>query len=197
LITETLGHLGVDEGIVATVADARGRLLKPGARLVPERIDILLALTSDRLVHERELCFWRGQVKGVSLASAVPVAAARVYLRTLTEGELLTTPRRAARIELGSATEPPGRLELETTARADAAITGIAAWFECDLGAGVHLSSRATSSWFPLLFPLRPPVEVRTLDPCVLRVESRALVDEVAWSWTVETAHGRGEGGRR
>ncbi|MFH1812417.1 MAG: 50S ribosomal protein L11 methyltransferase, partial [Pseudomonadota bacterium] len=47
LITETLGHLGVDEGIVATVADARGRLLKPGARLVPERIDILLALTSD------------------------------------------------------------------------------------------------------------------------------------------------------
>src|SRR6201999_2949600 len=43
LVTDQIGHFGFDAGIVEFVADARRRLLKPDARLVPSRIDLLVA----------------------------------------------------------------------------------------------------------------------------------------------------------
>jgi predicted RNA methylase len=197
LISETLGHLGVDEGIVTTVADARARLLTADARLLPERIDLVLALTADTVVRARELGFWRGQVQGVELEPAAAVAAQRVYLRDVREGELVCTPRCATRVELARADAPPSRLAADLTARREAEVTGVAAWFETDLGGGVRLSSRATASWFPLFFPIEPALPLRTLEPCRVVVEAIPDGDEVAWRWSVETERERRDGGRR
>ena len=43
LISETLGNAGLDEGIVAWTADARERLLRPGAVLLPQRVRVWVA----------------------------------------------------------------------------------------------------------------------------------------------------------
>jgi SAM-dependent methyltransferase len=42
VLSETLGYAVLDEGFRRTVADARERFLRPGGRLVPESVDILV-----------------------------------------------------------------------------------------------------------------------------------------------------------
>ena len=43
LVTDQIGHFGFNAGIVGYVADAKRRLLKSDARLVPSRIDLMVA----------------------------------------------------------------------------------------------------------------------------------------------------------
>src|SRR5207244_7925826 len=43
LVTETLWNFGIGEGVLGFLADARARMLKPGARTVPAGVDLFLA----------------------------------------------------------------------------------------------------------------------------------------------------------
>src|SRR5438270_2945439 len=47
LVTETLGPFGFDERILSSVIDARTRLLKPDATIVPRRVDLYLVPVDD------------------------------------------------------------------------------------------------------------------------------------------------------
>ena len=43
LVTETLWNFGAGEGMAGLLADARGRFLKPGARIIPAAVDLHVA----------------------------------------------------------------------------------------------------------------------------------------------------------
>jgi protein arginine N-methyltransferase 1 len=51
IITETIGSLGIDEGIVDIVTDARTRFLKPGGEIIPAGLSILGAPVSMKKGH--------------------------------------------------------------------------------------------------------------------------------------------------
>jgi len=188
LISETLGHFGVDEGIVETLADARARLLEPGARLIPSRVQLMLALTGDRAAHEREIGFWHQPCAGLDLSPVSGWAAGRVYLRRVMESELCAIPAPAAAVDLSVATQAPRQVWATVVGRAPEPAHGIAAWFESELGGGVQLCSRATSSWHPLLFPLKPPVPIAPLQRYEVWIEARGEAAQVSWSWGVTPA---------
>ncbi|MEW6366368.1 MAG: 50S ribosomal protein L11 methyltransferase [Acidobacteriota bacterium] len=197
LISETMGHLGIDEGIVQTVADARRRLLKPQPRLVPKTIDICLVPTADRSVHEREITFWREPLAGVDFSGAARMAAGRVYLRRVFDNEMLAPARVAAHIDLAAAEEPPRCFDTGFLAGRDGEITGLAAWFESELYDGVPLNSRATTSWYPLLFPIDPTLPVTAGGEIIAHLAVRDAGAEAAWSWRISSAGVEREGGRR
>lgn len=43
LVTETIGNIGLDEGILGWVLDARSRFLKPGGIVIPHALELLVS----------------------------------------------------------------------------------------------------------------------------------------------------------
>jgi protein arginine N-methyltransferase 1 len=43
IITETIGNFGVDEGILASLIDAKKRFLKPGGTIIPRSLELFVA----------------------------------------------------------------------------------------------------------------------------------------------------------
>ena len=66
LVTDQIGHFGFNAGIVGYVADARRRLLKSDARLVPLRIDLMVApIDAPEVADAVE--FWRRRPAGFQM----------------------------------------------------------------------------------------------------------------------------------
>src|SRR3954447_2437227 len=79
LITETLGALGFDEGILSTLSDARTRLLAPGARIIPSRIALWAAPAEAPEFHAQRIAWWDTPRYGFDFSAARLFASNDVY----------------------------------------------------------------------------------------------------------------------
>jgi precorrin-6B methylase 2 len=143
VVTETLGPLAFDEGILEAAADARRRLLRPGGLIIPSRVRLIGAAAAAPRGRD-----WR---YGVSLEAARALA--------LHEPAACPASRlRGPAVEIGSARVGHDRLPMEFagTLRAPEA-DGAALWFEAELSPSLRLSSLRGTSWMPVFLPARSP----------------------------------------
>ena len=144
LVSETVGNLGFDEGILPIVADARARFLRPGGAVIPDALALMAAPA-----HEG----WRPPVRAESfrsLALHVPREPGRRRIRLLAPATAL------ARIRL-SAASPPLRLDLDRLrgrfwVRDLASLDAFMVWVEMELAPGIRLSTRSGTTWNPALY---------------------------------------------
>src|SRR5712671_2928858 len=78
LLTDQIGHFGFEAGIVEFVADARRRLLTSDARLMPSRIDLLIAPVEAPDVAEA-ISFWSRRPAGFAMDTLHEMAANSGY----------------------------------------------------------------------------------------------------------------------
>lgn len=153
VVSETIGYNGFEEQIVPIMADAQSRFLREGGRIIPETVALFAAA---------------GFVKGAEslLPRALPFAFP--YYEELN----LNAPRRLQRPRDFQAETPPCELirvdlrkpplptvleDLRAVWSVDEAarINCFAVWVETRLTSGVRLSTRRTTSWTPMLYPIR------------------------------------------
>jgi SAM-dependent methyltransferase len=181
VVSETVGNEAFDEGIVALMARARERFLRPGGVLVPEWLSLRAApaapfdagrlaprLLSARSVFALTAHAPRGVLPERLRALAPSRELLRVDLRRARPGEALPLAR--ARFHLAE-----GR-----------AVGGVAIWVEMGLAPGVRLSTRVGTTWTPTFLPIGP-----------LPSGPGRLCLEVDWNprrrrWHVEFAGARG-----
>lgn len=185
LVTETIGNVGFDEGILGWVIDAKRRLLRPGARLVPEALELVLApVEAPRpfdVVHR-----WADPVFTLDYSPAREVAANNLYWAELSPASLLADPASGGMIDLDSATLP--RLESRASFEIKRAgtVNGLGGWFRARLSRSVAISTappNQTPSWTHGLFPLAEPIAVATGDHIDVAVDMRD--NGADWSWTI------------
>ncbi len=193
LVTETLGGLAFDEEIVPFVQDARRRLLRPNARIVPSGIDLCAVPVQAAGLHEglrgmkkvRGLRF--GPFQDLLMQSALSLP--RLVGRPLAEAQRVVR----VRLDRGAATAPPPhRLQgsRDYPVQRGGTLHGFRLWFEARLAPKVTLSTRGRTSWPNPFLPLIEPVPVRRGD----RLRLRLSVDggtQVTWDYELV------RGGRR
>jgi len=82
IVSETLGNYALEENIIATLADARQRFLKPGGTIIPSRIAQYVApVTAPRI--DQELRAWQRVGHGLDLAPAQAMTLNNAYVRLL------------------------------------------------------------------------------------------------------------------
>ncbi len=148
VVSETVGNLGFDEGVLELVADARARFLRPGGAVIPEAIALMAAPA-----HEG----WRPPLRAEgfrALALHIPREPGRRRIR------LLAPPTALARIRL-EAGRPRPRLDLDRLrgrwrVRDVVAIDAFMVWVEMELAPGIRLSTRSGTSWSPALYGVEP-----------------------------------------
>jgi len=154
VISETIGFDGFDEAIVKIMSDARSRFLKPGGVLIPETVSLHCAPAhfkprSDDLPAGMPLDF----LYFTALNQHAPVRLAKK-----SDVRILAKPKRLINADLYQAIEPFDLTNMRAKwAFPDdevhaSAINCFVVWVESRLSAGVHLSTRKTTSWTPLVY---------------------------------------------
>jgi protein arginine N-methyltransferase 1 len=186
LITETIGNAGLDEGIIAWTSDARQRLLRPGAAMLPQRLRLWVAAAESFDDHAL-VSDWSAPNLPYDYRAAHRRAARTLWFADITPANLLGQPELAADIDLTTAldetTASTGTLRIDR----DGTLHGLACWFDSLLCAGVTVDNsppRADSSWSQGFLPLADPMAVAAGDEMSWALEVSA--DGRDWIWQVD-----------
>jgi precorrin-6B methylase 2 len=199
LVTEVIGNEPLEEEILETTLDARRRLLKPEARLIPHALTLLVR---PLLLPEAEV---RQRTFGVSAVRRwralydidfTPLLEAAIPgpTHTITEGEVVATwppvgpPVELATIDLAAFEEPSVRASADLVVEPPGQVNGIALTFRAELYEGIcHTLDPWTwpvSSWATSVWVLSDPIEV-SVGSC-LRVDYHRRVPGVPDGLTCE-----------
>lgn len=155
VVSETIGCVGYDEGIVEIMADSRRRFLRKGGNIIPETISLYAAAA--RLNTHRD-----NVPTGMDFDFAALVRMnfnSPTILERRRDAMLLTRPARLISTDLRKADATPSLTNLRAAwdmpgeMRPDCIIV----WVESRLATGIRLSTRKTTSWRPTIYRISSP----------------------------------------
>lgn len=204
VVSETLGNYAFEEGLIATMNDARARYLKPGGVLVPTVVEQFVCPVVDGRLRD-ELCVWDGV--GRTLGIALDLAPARAmslnnaYVRPFRHADLLDGGAAAVRwdrVDLAAARNRHARKGVATwTLPRRTTVHGLAVWWIAELAPGVLLSTSPLAEpthWEQLFLPSLEPVTAERGETLEAEIGSRTTEEggtDIAWTLTVTDARGR------
>jgi tetratricopeptide (TPR) repeat protein len=163
LVAEILDAGLLSEGILRSFADARARLLKPGAAVIPQGATVhAVPVECPALYAERRV----GTVAGFDL-SAFNALAPRLYLQAdlrRYDWRALAAPTPVFRFDFCSATPQADTASLGVEATADGTAQLIAFWFDLELDDAVALSTgpdAPPTHWQQAVYALDAPFQVK------------------------------------
>jgi protein arginine N-methyltransferase 1 len=186
LITETLWNFGLGEGMVGFVADARRRLLKPQARIIPAAVDLHVApVQADRLyalLHDSP-----PDRHGVDLSPIRHYLLSNVHMPHLDRTGFLSSSALLLSTELDESATP--NIDAAVTVKVSKAgvLHGICGWFRSRLSPGVVLHNEppsTRSSWAHAFFPVQSPVDVLVGDEIAIHMQTTE--DSTVWRWRID-----------
>ncbi|MCU0658598.1 MAG: 50S ribosomal protein L11 methyltransferase [Polyangiaceae bacterium] len=183
LLSETMGNLGVDEGLLALFATL-ARQCTPDARVIPSVVEPVLALVEDpalasELVQVENL-------RGLTLGALRRSLAHRVLSCRLSPEHLASAPVAAGSFRAGLDPLPP-RLTARLVATRGALLNGVGAWFRAQLSPRRWLDSgplAPPTHWGHFLFPLDPPLPCAPGEVVEISITPRLLPSLSLWSWS-------------
>lgn len=190
VVSETLGNVGVDEGLLDWFLDARARLLKPGGVLVPRALELWAAPVETPALM-RPLEVWGGQVHGVSF-DLRDLAQNNVYTATLGEEALLGAPASLGRVELGAFERPVFQGGAGWTIGRAGVMHGLGGWFSAELADGIAITNAPPNrapNWSHEVFAVAPAA-VQAGDRVDATIEAAAA--GTRWSWDVRVTRADG-----
>jgi protein arginine N-methyltransferase 1 len=187
VVGDQLGAFGYGAGVLEYFADARARLLKPGGRTIPSTLTFIVAPVHGAACRSL-VSWWAREVEGFSVAPVAEIAAASSHAIALTARDLVAAPARGASVRCDE-NPPVLRIAAATTTERDAAIDGIGAWFEADLGGGVLITNGPLDAdrinRDQLLYPLPRPLSAMSGDRVDVSITIRPSEPIAQWSVTV------------
>lgn len=164
LVSECFGIMAIGGTMLQALTRLRERVLRPGGRVVPERVAVWIApVQAPRF--EDYLSFWDGELAGVDVSSARHWPRNNLYNVDARGVELLAPPARIASIDLRTETvDGACRADIELAATRDGTLHGWVGWFTSQLTADRVLDTSPDAPltvWRQVFFPLLEPLPIR------------------------------------
>lgn len=182
LVTETLGAFGLDEQIASSVIDARTRLLRPGAAIIPGDVRLFLAAVELPESYARRVEWWKRPRYGFDLAPLRVFASNVAYIDNVPAEALASDAAAIVSVNMLTISSPEISGSATLTATRAATIHGFAGWFSAALGAGIELTNRerGATHWGHVFLPLETPLELAA--GATIAVEL-STADGKSWRW--------------
>jgi precorrin-6B methylase 2 len=185
LVTETIGNIGFEEGILGWIIDAKERLLVPGGRIIPASVELVVAPIEIPDGYDF-IDDWAKEIFTLDLTPARAVAANNLLWINLQPKMFLNQPTIMIRTDLANVESTNIAGESVFVAERDGAVQGLGCWFKAELVPGISISNgpeMGASSWTQILLPLEHPVAVSSGDQ--LQVQIQASANGAQWDWRV------------
>ena len=181
LVTETLGAFAFDERILSGVIDARARLLKPDAIIIPRRIELYLVPVDDASIYDARIKWWSGKAYGFDFSPLAVFASNMIFVGSIERGSFLAAPKIVIDADLAAVNSADVSGRVHFTAARAGTLYGFAGWFRAELADGIELSNELPgTNWEHVFLPLESPVNVLPGTPIDVELECS---DGVMWRW--------------
>ena len=187
IVAEIHGILPLFEKSVATLIDARERLLVTGGTMIPASETVWASVVEAPRHHARILAPWANAPQGLDLTAGLAHATNRLERAVFDPADLLTPPSRWAVLDYSTLRETDIAQRLSLHAPRDGTAHGIAMWFDSVLAEGVEMSNAPGQP--PLIFghaylPWPQPVSIHEGDMIELDIAANLLGDRYLWRWS-------------
>ena len=186
IVTDQIGQIGFDGGLIEYVADTRQRLLKPGGRIVPQRLELQAAPVADPDVR-KAIDFWNEPIRGFDYSAIYDRAACSGHPRHVSKEQLLAPATSVVTIDLATEEDDPIRGRVEFVLDRAAAVDGVGMWFSATMSPTVVMTNdpRAPNriNRRQVVLPIAPAIQAARGDRVEFVFAARAIV--VDWRITV------------
>jgi protein arginine N-methyltransferase 1 len=193
LVSDLRGKLPMLGRHLPSIADARGRLLKPGGVQIPASDELWAAVVE---VPERYGYFakaWIDNESGLDMSAARRLAVNASQRIRLTTEQLMAAPARWATLDYTRLEDADVDGSVQFTVDRAGHAHGIALWFDSILTEGVALSnapSRPELVYGNVFLPLESAVAVEAGDTVSAILSARLVNDDYVWRWEVSVDRG-------
>ena len=188
IVTETIGNVGFEEGILHWILDAKERLLVEGGRIVPSSVELVVA-PAEAETDYAYVNSWTEDLHSLDFSPARALAVNNMLWAELPAEACLSEPASLVRVDLANAASADIGGERTFVTTRDGLVHGIGAWFAAELSPGEHLSNGPplkAPSWSQVLLPLEQPLPVRAGDRLEVQIQTRH--NAAHWQWQVRRA---------
>ena len=188
IVSDTGCSFGLQGGLLGILLDARKRFLKPGGRIIPHSLQLLVAPVE--IKDGRNLDIWEKDRYGLDLSSIRRFAANTDYHLKVEPENLLAPPASLTTIHFEEVSTPYVAGETLSVAARDGVMHGLAAWIVLELAPGISFTNSPlapTVDWLHSFFPVETPVELRAGDRVQAKIQTN---NGEVWRWQIEVMSG-------
>ncbi len=165
IVSELIGHIAFEEGMAESLFDAKERFLVAGGVMLPERVDLKVALVEEKEIYSECIDCWQ-DIEGIDYSPMREEAVKACYLSNLSDRDLLSEPKTFFMADFKERRPLSLKGKHSFDVCRSGKINGIALWFEASLSSNVALSSGPMSRthWKQCFAPLPNPINVNIGD---------------------------------
>ncbi len=180
IISELIGHIAFEEGMIEAIFDAKQRFLKSTGIIIPQSVTLFAAPVCERNVYPSAIDCWTSAY-GLDYSVMRQQALGTSYVTEIGEADLLSPQQPILSVSFIQDAPPPLNNQCRFMIHRTGEVNGIAFWFDSVLTDYVHLSSGpwAKTHWLQCFTPLSEPIAV-SLDDVInvsVTLEWQTLAD--------------------
>ena len=186
IVSDCRGTVSLYENHIATLADARERLLAPGGALLPMRDTLKVALACSPKAHRQCHYPWRSNNYGLDLSAAHRYAANTESKAYLKPDALISDPRDLMVIDYRTATDPTLDSSVELVATKSGTVHGLLIWFDAEIAEGLGYSNAPGQPelvYGQMFLPLADPPQMAPGDRIEARIRGNLINGQYVWTW--------------
>jgi protein arginine N-methyltransferase 1 len=186
IFSDLRGILPLFEHHIATVQNARTRLLKPGGVQIPLLDRVWVAPVSSEEAYRDQVCPWAESHRGIDLSPTSRRLADQFSKRRFKPQVVVAEPRLWVELDYTSITEASVRGRLEWAIDVEANLHGVAAWFDTELAPGIGFSNAPDAPealYGQAFFPFREPIPSAPGDELEVDLRAHLVGEDYVWEW--------------
>jgi protein arginine N-methyltransferase 1 len=186
IVSDCRGTVSLYEHHVATLTDARTRLLAPGGTLLPMRDTMRIALAqydyTDRKLHRP----WLANNFGLDLSAGYRFAVNEEKKAYLKPHNLLSVAQDLAVIDYRTIADPSLDASVELVAQRSGEVDGLLIWFDAEIAPGLKYSNAPGEPelvYGQMLLPLTGAPRLAAGERMAVRLRGSLVENDYVWTW--------------
>jgi Arginine methyltransferase oligomerization subdomain/Ribosomal protein L11 methyltransferase (PrmA) len=191
IVSDIRGVLPLFDGAVASLRDAKERLLAPEGVLIPRRDVLKAAIIEAEKVYSNLISPWKTCVGEVKLSIPLHLVLNTGHSTTVKVEQLISEPEELCTLDYMGNPETNVSVKLEFRANRNGTAHGICVWFETELYEDIGFSSGPESPvtiYGQLFLPWLEPVVLEEGQEILVTLHANLVGKEYIWRWETEIA---------
>ena len=200
IVSDIRGSLPFFGHAIASIEDARQRLLAPGGRLIPQRDTLKAALIEAGDFYSKLVSPWSQSSPGLDLSPSLSLLLNGFYSSHFHSDQLLTEPQTWAVLDYSAGANACAAADLNFSVTRAGTAHGLCLWFETDLLDGIGYSSGPGSQktiYGQAFLPWLEAVPLQQGQKIFVSLQAKLVGEEYIWRWETKIRGGETKDGDR
>lgn len=193
LVSEWMGLMALHDNRLPELLDTRDRLLRPGGRMLPERVEVYVAPVEALEAWEQRVGVWLRSAYALDLSEVGQLSRHELHAAKLDARGLLAPAARVHVLDLAGAPAPGFEAQRYVVVEREGTLHGVAGWFDAHFAPDLCLSTSPQAPlthWRHAFFPAPRPIPVTAGTRVGLIVEAIPAGPVVHWRLAVRLGDG-------